>query len=229
MSKVVCSLSGGMDSTTVLAMLLNQGHRVHTVSFTYGSKHNQYENKASKEVAQYFDVPNVLIDMTDLFVNFKSALLLTGDAIPEGHYEAENMESTVVPMRNTFFATYLAGVAESIEYDAIALGVHQGDHHIYPDCRKDYIKALDSLIYLATDRKIEVLAPVLDMDKGSMIPDGLACDAPYELTRTCYQEQEISCGRCGSCMERIEGFKANGLIDPIKYETIPDWYGCEEI
>ncbi len=176
MSKVVCSLSGGMDSTTVLAMLLAEGHTVHTISFTYGSKHNKYENIAAKAVADWFNVPNVLVDMTGIFKDFKSALLLTGDAIPEGHYEADNMSATVVPMRNTFFATYLASIAESLNYDAIALGVHQGDHYIYPDCRKDYIKALDSLIYLATDRKVEVLAPVLNMDKGSMLPKGLLAD-----------------------------------------------------
>jgi len=227
--KVVCGLSGGMDSTTVLSLLIDKSYDVHTFSFTYGSKHNQYENDAAKKVAKYFNVPNTLVDLSDVFKNFDSALLKTGGEIPEGHYEAENMSSTVVPMRNSIFLVYMAGMAEKIGADAVALGVHQGDHHIYPDCRKEYIKAADSFIYMATEMKVEVITPVLDLDKGSMIPLGIDCDAPYNLTRTCYKQQEISCGRCGSCVERIEGFQNNKLIDPIEYETVPDWTGCVSI
>jgi 7-cyano-7-deazaguanine synthase len=85
------------------------------------------------------------------------------------------------------------------------------------------------MIYLATDRKIRVMTPVLDLNKGSMLPRGLESGAPYHLTRTCYKQQEISCGKCGSCQERIEGFKINRVIDPIPYEIDIDWTDCTPI
>jgi 7-cyano-7-deazaguanine synthase len=120
-------------------------------------------------------------------------------------------------------AAVLAGRAESIGAKYIALGVHQGDHHIYPDCRTSYIKLLDSLIYNASEEKIEVLTPVLGGDKVDILRTGFAIGVPYELTRTCYKDQQISCGKCGSCQERIEAFQAHKVKDPIPYEIAIVW------
>ena len=194
--KVVQALSGGLDSETVLAHLLNHGYEVHCLNFTYGSKHNQYECAAAKKIAEYYNVPYTLIDMTNIFQHFKSNLLKSGGEIPEGHYNDENMSLTVVPGRNTIFASTLMGYAESIDANAIALGVHLGDHHIYADCRKEYVKALDTLIYLATDKKIEVIAPFINTDKTGIVKRGLELKVPYELSRTCYKNQEKACGKC---------------------------------
>jgi 7-cyano-7-deazaguanine synthase len=225
--KVVMGLSGGMDSATLLGILVSQGYAVHCCSFYYGSKHNKYELEAANNLVKFYqdhqrNVVHHKIDLSVAFSEFKSNLLLTGGEIPEGHYEAESMKATVVPGRNMIFAAIMAGLAESIGAVAIALGVHQGDHHIYPDCRKEFIKALDLAVYLSSDRKIEVITPLLEMNKISLLRRGLhvqiPAPIPYHLTRTCYKDQELSCGKCGSCQERLEAFELNGIKDPIKYE-----------
>jgi len=210
-------LSGGLDSTTLLAMLLDYDEEVRCVGFNYGSKHNKYEIEAAKKIADYYGVKYTLIDMTTVNKLLKSNLLLSGGDIPEGHYQDENMKLTVVPGRNLMFASILAAYAESIGFNAIALGVHKGDHAIYPDCRLEFIKALDSCIYLSTDRKVEVIAPLVDLTKTEIVKEGIALEIPYGLTRTCYCDQEKSCGRCGSCFERLEAFKNNDAKDPIEY------------
>lgn len=216
--KVVMALSGGMDSGTMLALFTSQGFEVHCLNFVYGSKHNQYEQKCAEKLAEHYGASYKLIDLTVAFDGFKSNLLKSGGDIPEGHYEDSNMSQTVVPGRNTIFASILTGYAESIGAKYVALGIHQGDHAIYPDCRKEYLKALDTTMYLASDRKVEVLAPFIDTDKTGICTVGLELGVPYELTRTCYKDQEISCGKCGSCTERLESFSLNNAIDPIPYE-----------
>ena len=224
MRKVVIGLSGGMDSATLLGILLGQGFEVHCCTFYYGSKHNKWENQAAKDLVEFYKasgkVIHYMIDLSIAFKHFQSSLLLTGAEIPEGHYEAESMRQTVVPGRNMIFASIMAGLAESIEAEAVALGVHQGDHHIYPDCRKEFIKALDSAVYLSSDRKVQIIVPLMDDTKFSILEKGmnLMVPIPYQLTRTCYKDQEFACGKCGSCQERLEAFSKLGISDPVQYE-----------
>ena len=218
MKRAVLALSGGMDSTTVLAWLLAQGYSVSCASFTYGSKHNKYENRAAIDVANHYGVELVPIDMTGVMKGFKSNLLLSGGDIPEGHYNDESMSQTVVPGRNIIFLSILAGLAWSKEASEIAIGIHQGDHAIYADCRTEFYKAMDTAIYLGTDSRVSILAPFVHTDKTGIIEWGLANKVPYSLTRTCYKDQELSCGKCGSCTERLEAFQANHIKDPIWYE-----------
>lgn len=214
---VVMSLSGGMDSTTVLGYYLDKGYEVHCVHFQYGSKHNEFELKAVTDVAAYYSAPLQIIDMHEAFSNMASNLMLNGGDIPEGHYAGENMRKTVIPGRNTIFAAVLSGIAESKGAKIVALGTHQGDHHIYPDCRTEYHKALDTLIYLASDRKVEVQAPFQQIDKSGILKIGMPIGVPYHLTRTCYKAQPVSCGVCGSCAERLTAFDDLGVADPIEY------------
>lgn len=224
--RVVIGLSGGMDSATLLGLLLEQGAEVHCCSFYYGSKHNEYEKKAAEQIIEYYQQKGCPVywypmDLSNAFTAFQSNLLLSGEAIPEGHYNDETMKLTVVPGRNMIFASIMAGLAESVGANQIALGVHSGDHHIYPDCRQEFIKALDSAIYLSSDRKVEIITPLLKDDKASILKRGLEdfkVPVPYHLTRTCYKDQELSCGKCGSCTERLEAFYNLGIEDPIKYE-----------
>lgn len=225
MRKVVMGLSGGMDSATLLGMELSKGAEVHACQFYYGSKHGVYEKAAAEKVVQYyqeqgFKVTLHPIDIEKVFNDFQSNLLQSGGDIPEGHYKAENMKKTVVPARNMIFASIMAGLAESTEADTVALGVHSGDHHIYPDCRKEFVKSLDTTIYLGSDRKVNVTAPLIDMDKAEILQIGYSLNpiVPYHLTRTCYKDQEKSCGKCGSCVERLEAFKQINKKDPIHYE-----------
>lgn len=217
-------LSGGMDSSTLLAHLLCQGYDVHCCVFTYGSKHNKYENKAAADIIRHFKqkgnpVTEHYFDLTPLMVDFKSDLLKTGGSIPEGHYNDESMKRTVVPGRNLIFASIMAGLAESLGAEKIALGVHAGDHHIYPDCRLEFIKSLDTTVYLSSGM-VEVITPFQKLDKAGILMQGYSDyqNFPYQLTRTCYKDQELACGKCGSCQERLEAFAKLNITDPASYE-----------
>lgn len=222
-TKVVMGLSGGMDSTSVLGWLLHNGYKVHCVNFIYGSKHNPYEQKAAEAIAAHYGVDYTLFDLTAAFSAMKSNLLNSGGEIPEGHYSHESMSLTVVPGRNSIFASIMCGVAESIDAEHVALGIHQGDHAIYPDCRKEYFYAMKTALYLASDKKVELIAPFINTDKIGILNFGLKARVPYHLTRTCYKNQAISCGKCGSCNERLEAFATHRATDPIDYDIHIDW------
>ena len=219
MEKVVLSLSGGLDSTSLLAEILSQGYEVIPVIFTYGSKHNRYENLAANKVCEFYKLQPVCIDLSAAMAGFKSNLLKSGGDIPEGHYNDASMSKTVVPGRNLIFISILAGLAESIGAVAIALAVHAGDHHIYPDCRPEFIEAARRVLHFSTEGKVELFAPFLHIDKKEVLSYGLSHLAPLEMTRTCYKDQPTACGKCGSCTERLEAFKLCGKEDPIIYET----------
>jgi 7-cyano-7-deazaguanine synthase len=226
MKKIVIGLSGGMDSATLLGVLLNEGYEVHCCTFYYGSKHGKWENRAAEDLIDYYlldkkqPVFGHPIDLSLAFKGFNSSLLQTGEAIPEGHYNDENMRRTVVPGRNLIFASIMAGLAESIGADLIGLGVHAGDHHIYPDCRPDFLSLLRETIIKSSDGKVGLYVPFMNKSKTDILQKGLALpiQVPYQLTRTCYKDQEVACGKCGSCCERLESFKNLNITDPIKYE-----------
>jgi 7-cyano-7-deazaguanine synthase len=221
MKKVILALSGGIDSTTVLAHLLDKGNEVECFGFFYGSKHNAFENLAAEKIARHYQVPFTLLDLSPIMARFRSNLLLSGGPIPEGHYTDASMSQTVVPGRNIIFLSILAGMAWSVDAQAIAIGIHQGDHAIYADCRREFYKAMDAAIYLGTDCRVEIMAPFLETDKIGIVKRGLELSVPYVLTRTCYQQTTFSCGKCGSCVERLEAFRLNYVVDPIIY-SIPD-------
>ena len=225
---IVMGLSGGMDSATLLGVLLQQDNIVHCCIFTYGAKHNKYEKMAAERLITFYQknrkftlIPH-FFDISNVMKGFNSALLRSNEEIPEGHYNDKNMKRTVVPGRNLIFSSIMAGLAESIGADKIALGVHSGDHHIYPDCRKEFIKALDTTVFLSSDRRVEVITPFEDYDKTKILETGyqLLNKVPYYLTRTCYKDQFVSCGKCGSCTERLEAFDNIGIKDPIDYEKM---------
>lgn len=217
-NKVVMSVSGGMDSATMVAYYLDKGYDVIPVHFQYGSKHNPYELPAAQALCAHYELELLVIDMTEAFSNIASNLMQSGGDIPEGHYADANMSKTVIPGRNTIFAAVLCGIAESCDASTIALGTHMGDHAVYPDCRAEYTKALDTLIFLASDKKVSVEAPFQFTDKIGICTMGLTLRVPYAYTRTCYKAQELSCGKCGSCVERLEAFAENNTTDPIEYE-----------
>lgn len=225
MEKIIIAMSGGMDSSTLLGYLLEQGYDVICVNFQYGSKHNSFELSCYNRVIQYyrerdFNVVSLNLDLTQQFAHLKSNLLMTGGEIPEGHYNDTSMAKTVVPGRNLIFASFLAAIAESYGAKEVALGVHSGDHHIYPDCRPEFMAALRETVKNSTDGKVTVRAPFLYHDKARILQIGYSIrpEVPYKFTRTCYKNQEKSCGKCGSCTERLEAFALIGEKDPIEYE-----------
>lgn len=220
-TKIIVSLSGGMDSATVLGLAISQGHEVHAVGFTYGSKHNQYENEAAANLAEFYKVSYQLVDLSSVMEAFKSDLLKTGGDIPEGHYEEDSMPRTVVPSRNIIFASILSGLAWSIEAQEVWLGIQsdQDGNSIYPDCRPGFYRAMREAIIEGTGGRVELLSPFLLLDKAGIIRKGIEIGVPFSLTRTCYKDQPVSCGQCGACQKRLQAFKNSGLEDPIQYET----------
>ena len=218
MKKAIVALSGGMDSATLLAWLLESGYQVEAVSFEYGSKHNTHERFAAEQFAVHYNVPLHKIDLSGVMAGFKSDLLKSGGSIPEGHYTDASMSSTVVPGRNIIFLSILAGLAWSVGADKIAIGIHAGDHVIYPDCRPDFYDAMNQAIREGTDGRVYLMAPFVEWDKAKILQWGIPNKVPYHLTRTCYKDQPLSCGKCGSCVERLEAFAAVGTTDPISYE-----------
>ena len=217
MKKVIITLSGGMDSATVLAKAIAEGRECLAISFDYGSKHNVFENAKAKQLARHYNVPFKLIDLKTVMAGFKSNLMMDGGDIPEGHYEDESMSLTVVPSRNIIFLSILSGLAWSNECSEVWIGIHAGDHAVYPDCRPEFYWKMNEAIQLGTDHKVSLHAPFLHNTKTDILKTGLELKVPYDLTRTCYKHQQTSCGKCGSCVERLEAFKTLGKIDPIEY------------
>ncbi len=217
MKKIVLSLSGGLDSTTLLAFLLDLGYEVFPFQFIYGSKHNQQEQLAVERIQKHYSINVPVLDLSNVFSQISSNLLNSGGAVPEGHYNHESMRLTVVPGRNSIFISILTGIAESIEAECVAIGVHQGDHHIYPDCRAKYIDAMGIAMLKASDGKVHLIAPFLFLDKSQIVSKGIDLKVPYDITRTCYTNNVLACGKCGSCTERLEAFQINNIVDPLPY------------
>lgn len=213
----IVSLSGGMDSATVLADAIDKGRKPLAVGFTYGSKHNPYENQAAADLAKHYAAPFRLIDLSGVMRGFKSHLMADGGPIPEGHYEDASMAQTVVPGRNIIFAAILSGLAWSEGAEEIWLGIHQGDHAIYEDCRPSFYAAMNQAIQEGTGKRVRLVAPFLDGNKTTILKRGLLLGVPYSLTRTCYKDQSLACGKCGSCQERLSAFCAIGVDDPVEY------------
>jgi 7-cyano-7-deazaguanine synthase len=214
----IVSFSGGMDSGTLLAEVAASGADVMAVSFRYGSKHNKYELSAAAAFSEAIGVKHRIIDLSGVFSNIESGLLIGGGSIPEGHYQSETMKQTVVPGRNTIFASILLGVADSIGADKVYMAVHSGDHAIYPDCRPGYFASLQSVFAESSCGRVSAVAPYLEMSKAPILRIGYSIGVDYSLTRTCYKDQLISCGRCGACQERLEAFSEIGKKDPLTYE-----------
>ena len=147
---------------------------------------------------------------------FKSDLLLSGGAIPEGSYAEENMKSTVVPFRNGIMLAVAAGLAESYGLDTVLLANHSGDHAIYPDCRPEFVEAMDAAVKAGTYEGIRVVSPYCDITKRDIALRGRAIGLDYSLTYSCYKGGEKHCGKCGTCTERKEALEG---FDPTEYEA----------
>lgn len=216
----IVSLSGGMDSTATLAKAIREGVEVkRAIAFRYGSKHGRHENNAARAIAASYGIPFSVLDISAAMQFTTSNLLAAGDAIPEGYYEAESMRLTVVPGRNSIFIAILASIAESEGISEVWLGIHSGDHHIYPDCRPAFFDAMDNAVIASSDGRVSLVAPYLLGDKASILRENIPFGVPFALTRTCYTDNAIACGRCGSCQERLAAFASIGEEDPLPYAS----------
>jgi 7-cyano-7-deazaguanine synthase len=217
--RVVVLVSGGMDSVSALY----EAHQAYTVagalSFDYGSKHNHKEIPFAASHCEKLEVPHRVIQLGFVGELFKSALLSTGGAIPEGHYEERTMKQTVVPFRNGIFLSIAAGYAESLEAQAMVIAAHAGDHAIYPDCREDFMSIMGKAIRLGTYGKIEILRPFIRFTKAQIARRGHELGVDFSKTWSCYKGAAIHCGACGTCVERREAFMVAGLPDPTVYAS----------
>lgn len=211
--KVVAIVSGGMDSITMLHHIAKE-YDVEVLSFNYGSNHNHREIPL---VAKHCELLGLKHKIIDLPLNnlFRSSLLEGADAIPEGHYAAENMKSTVIPFRNGIMLSVAVGYAENIGAKYVFLGSHKGDHDIYPDCRVKFTEAISKAAFRGTYNKVKIISPFNELMKWDIVSRGIELKVPYELTWSCYKGQNRPCLKCGTCIERIEAFHKNGIKDPL--------------
>jgi len=219
--KTVLILSGGLDSAVLLWWLPKISYHIGSVkclTFDYGQKHRK-EIESARELCKAARVHHKILDISSIGKLLHSSITNPEVSIPEGHYQAENMESTVVPGRNLIMLSIAMGYAASSGFDSVAIAAHGGDHFIYPDCRPEFLLTMNRVGSLFHFSDIKVLAPFRYDSKTDIVKKGKDLDVPFELTWTCYNGREKACGKCGSCIERMEAFKLNNLKDPIDYEN----------
>ena len=212
--KSVVVLSGGLDSTTVLYGEKRIAEEVFAISFDYGQRHKK-ELDMAKATCEKLGINHKIIDLSCIKELVSNSCLTSDKEVPEGNYTDENMKSTVVPNRNMIMASIAIAYAINIDADTVALGVHAGDHAIYPDCRPEFIEALKNIAAVCDYKIIDILTPFLLWDKSEIVKRGIELGVDYSLTWTCYKGLDKPCGKCGSCAERAEAFRNNGIIDPL--------------
>jgi 7-cyano-7-deazaguanine synthase len=221
--KTVVILSGGMDSTTLLYEEMDQGNEVAALSVNYGQRHVR-ELECAEYISGLLLVPWELVDLTSI------THLLRGSSqtdksvpVPKGHYAEESMKATIIPNRNMMMLSVAVAWALAQGADKVAYAAHAGDHAIYPDCRPDFVAALNKAIALADWRHVTLEAPFINWTKQEILKRGVALGVPYEETWTCYEGNAIACGQCGTCVERLEAFAMTGIDDPLHYADRDFW------
>ena len=236
MKKAIILLSGGIDSTTCAAIAKHEGYKLYAMSFLYGQRH-RVELKAAKRVATFFNVAEHKIVRIDLRA-FGGSSLTAPLPVPKNRLPAaclaaaatrrqdrrNKIPSTYVPARNTIFLSYALAWAEVLGIKDIFIGVNAIDYSGYPDCRREYIRAFQTMAVLATKagiegRKIKIHIPLIKLTKAEIIRKGLRLGLDYGLTLSCYDPlpDGEACGECDSCLIRKKGFKEAGLKDPTRY------------
>jgi 7-cyano-7-deazaguanine synthase len=189
------------------------------ITFDYGSTQNHREQQYAVKQCQALGIKHLIIPLDFMHRYFKSALLESPDAIPEGNYDDENMKATVVPFRNGIMLAIACGIAESNGLQRVMIANHAGDHTIYPDCRKSFIDAMSMAMQHGTYEGIEVFAPYTTLSKTDIARHGKALGVDYAMTYSCYKGGEKHCGKCGTCRERMEALREAGIPDPTPYES----------
>lgn len=224
-TKEIVVLSGGMDSTVLLADRHQEVGAANIVAITidYGQRHRK-EITSAKQVAGRYKADHRVVDLYGL------RTVMTGSSqtdsqvpVPHGHYAAETMKQTVVPNRNMILLSVAGALAISVKASTISYGAHSGDHAIYPDCREEFVRALEGALQLADWHPVRISRPFIGMTKAEIVALGMKLGAPFEMTWSCYEGNEKACGKCGTCCERLEAFHIAGAEDPLQYEDREFW------
>jgi 7-cyano-7-deazaguanine synthase len=256
----VAIFSGGLDSTTLVYEMMQQGLTPHLLSFNYGQRHSKeldYALGTSAKLGLRHDIVN-LTGITYLISNSALTAPMIDDAepgraphygeheveVPEGHYAEDNMKLTVVPNRNMIMLSIAAGVMINNSYKLIGTGVHAGDHFVYPDCRPDFLSALNAAVVLGNEGFGDIppmsqwvnnapgviYAPFIMQSKADIAVKALELGVPLDQTWSCYKGGENHCGKCGTCVERLEAIDEayhklewTGPFDPTVYDDIVFW------
>ncbi len=213
---LICS--GGFDSVTLAHRLHANQQLAGLLCFDYGQRHKK-EIDSARLCAQRLDVPFILLDISSIGRQLSGSALTDDIAVPHGGYSEENMQLTVVPNRNAIMLTIAFGVAAARKLDAVALAVHGGDHFVYADCRPEFIDAMANMqrLALADQAVIQLFAPYVETDKTAIARDAARYRVPIADTWSCYEGGELHCGRCATCLERIEALAQAGVPDPTRY------------
>ncbi len=223
--KVLVLSSGGVDSTTCLGMAVKEYGRENVVALSiyYGQKHDK-EIKAADDVAKYYNVEHIKLDLSKMFEYSDCSLLSHSDKdIPKESYAEQIMKtegtpvSTYVPFRNGLFIASAASIALSKGCSKIMYGAHADDSagNAYPDCSKAFNDAMNTAVYEGSGKQLSIEAPFVGMNKAGVVKLGLEIGVPYELTWSCYEGNDEPCGKCGTCIDRIAAFETNDVKDPI--------------
>lgn len=215
--KAVVIYSGGMDSFTVLHRALADGFEVFPLSFHYGQRHSK-ELDCAAAVCTALGLDHKLVDIRSINTLLAGSALTDDIDVPTADYAEGNMKATVVPNRNMILLSLAIGYAVSIDADEVYYGAHSGDHDIYPDCRPEFVEAMNQVSQLANYKAIPVRSPYLYNSKADILADGLRMGLDYGQTWTCYNGRDLACGQCSACRERLGAFAAHQLTDPLQYE-----------
>lgn len=227
MKKIVL-LSGGLDSTTCLALALRDcdPKDVLAVNMYYGQRHEK-EMLSARKIAAFYGVEIMELDLSSIFSKSDCSLLKSSNkAIPEGDYASQQQNSqgkpvsTYVPFRNGLMLSAAASIAESIGASEVWYGAHADDAagNAYPDCSVHFTECMNSAVLEGTDFHVSIVAPFIEKTKAGVVQEGLRLGVPYEKTWSCYNGGDQPCGKCGTCIDRIKAFEANGARDPLVYK-----------
>ncbi len=217
---VICS--GGLDSVTLAHKIAVEHELIGLIAFDYGQRHKKelaYAEKCAKTLNVAYD----MIDISSVGALLRGSALTDNVDVPDGHYAEDSMKLTVVPNRNAIMLTIAYGIASSRGADAVATAVHGGDHFIYSDCRPDFAKSFQNMQDFALDEHIKLYTPFIDISKAGIAAQSAEFNVPEIDTWSCYKGGENHCGRCGTCVERIEAFHIAKVPDPTKYDD-PDFW-----
>ncbi len=219
---VVCS--GGLDSVTLAYKVAKEHELIGLISFDYGQRHKK-ELEYAARTAQDLNVQHSVIDISHVGAHLTGSALTDNVDVPDGHYAEDSMKATIVPNRNAIMLAIAYGMASAQGADAVATAVHGGDHFIYPDCRPEFIKSFAAMQNHALEgyAEIQLYTPFLELSKTDIAAEAARLSVPIEQTWSCYKGGDIHCGRCGTCVERIEACHLADVKDPTEYADTEFW------